>query len=140
MPLPTPKPTVKRIPICRCSRATVSSLKSSSPRAHRAQVPNATFPKVSGDVIQCSPLIRAVAWLPESQVTGVNAAQLADPYFRWIGPDGLQVPLLDLYLVDTQPVVSRARYRYWLVRFNSFVEPIQTVPCGEVEIVDAANP
>jgi hypothetical protein len=107
---------------------------------YRQQVSNAAFPSVSGDVIQCSPLIQSVAWLPEMQAIGANAAQLADPYFRWIGPDGLQVPLLDLYLVDTQPVVSRARYRYWLVRFNSFIEPVQIILCGEVEVVDAANP
>ena len=101
---------------------------------YRSQVANDRFPNVSGDVIQCSPLVNSIAWIP-ALVDGVPVAgELADPLFRWIGPDYPAVPLLDLYLVDTQPVVRGARYRYWLVRFSNLGEPIQTVPCGEVTV------
>jgi hypothetical protein len=101
---------------------------------YRAQVANDRFPNVSGDVVQCSPLIRSIAWV-SSLINARDAyAELVDPLFRWIGPDYPTVPTLDLYLVDTQPVVQGARYRYWLVRFSDLGEPIQTVPCGEVTV------
>lgn len=101
---------------------------------YRTQVANDRFPNVGGDVVQCSPLVRSVAWVA-GRVNGVAvAAKLVDPLFRWIGPDYPTVPTLDLYLVDTQPVVRGARYRYWLVRFSDLGEPIQTIPCGEVTV------
>jgi hypothetical protein len=101
---------------------------------YRQQVVNTNFPNVSGDVVQCSPLVRSIAWL----ALRVNAAdvigQLADPLFRWVGPSFPSAPQVDLYLIDTQPVVQGARYQYWLVRFSDLGEPIQTVPCGEVTV------
>lgn len=65
-----------------------------------------------------------------------HQAVLADPFFRWVGLDFNAPPLnLELYLVDTQPVVTGARYRYWLVRFDATTgEPIHTVPAGEITI------
>ncbi len=102
---------------------------------YRTQVANSAFPNVSGDVIQCSPLIKSIAWI--SYPLGLNGeayGKLVDPLFRWIGPDLPSAPTLDLYLVDTQPVIQGARYRYWLLRFSQFGEPVQTVPCGEVTV------
>ncbi|MBI1841069.1 MAG: hypothetical protein HYR88_09490 [Verrucomicrobia bacterium] len=100
---------------------------------YRQQVPNDTFPNVTDDVAQCSPLVRSIAWMNLRSGGGPDLSVLIDPLFRWIGPDPNN-PRLDLYLVDTQPVVSEARYRYWLVRFNIFGEPVQTIPCGEVTV------
>jgi hypothetical protein len=102
---------------------------------YRMQVANDAFPQVSGDVIQCSPLIRSIAWLPGQVNSQTIYSELADPLFRWVAADfAATPPLLDLYLVDTQPVVGGARYRYWLTRFSDLGEPIQTVPCGEVTV------
>jgi hypothetical protein len=101
---------------------------------YRQQVANDNFSSVSGDVIQCSPLIRSIAWQPGQVNSQVNYSELTDPFFRWVGPDLANAPTLDLYLVDTQPVVIGARYRYWLERFSDLGEPTQTVPCGEVTI------
>ncbi len=101
---------------------------------YRTQVANDRFPAVSGDVIQCSPLINGIAWVSFPSDGNGSAGELADPLFRWVGPDYPTTPVLDLYLVDTQPVVQGARYRYWLVRFSDLGEPIQTVPCGEVTV------
>ncbi len=101
---------------------------------YRTQVPNGRFPAVSGDVIQCSPLINSIAWVSFPSDGNGSAGELADPLFRWVGPDYPTTPVLDLYLVDTQPAVQGARYRYWLVRFSDLGEPIQTVPCGEVTV------
>ena len=100
---------------------------------YRQQVANSAFPQVSGDVIQCSPYIGSVASAHFGD-GGVEDIQLIDPFFRWLAPDPFSPnPSVDLYLVDTQPVIAGAAYRYWLVRFN-LGEPIQTVPCGTVTI------
>lgn len=101
---------------------------------YRQQVANTAFPAVSGDVVQCSPLIRKIAWSYLNQ--NPNIAELADPFFRWVGAAPNDNPkLLELFLIDTQPVVTGARYRYWLLRFDENTgEPAQTIPCGEVTI------
>ena len=84
--------------------------------------------------MQCSPLVRSIAWISLFSDARQQFSELTDPLFRWVGPDLVSAPQLDLYLVDTQPVVQGARYRYWLVRFSELGEPIQTVPCGEVTV------
>ena len=66
-----------------------------------------------------------------------SGAELVDPFFRWVRA-GLHLVSLELYLVDTQPLVGGARYRYWLMRFDARGEPVQTVPCGEVTIREPA--
>jgi hypothetical protein len=102
---------------------------------YRQQVANDNFPAVSDDVIQCSPLISSIAWThPDHMPSG---AELVDPFFRWVRA-GLHLVSLELYLVDTQPLVGGARYRYWLLRFDARGEPVQTVPCGEVTIREPA--
>jgi len=108
---------------------------------YRQQVSNAAFPSVSGDVIQASPLITKIPTISfvDPQLPIWTMSKLMDPFFRWLGPgpDLLLYtvnPKAELYLVDTQPVVTGACYRYWLMRFNSLGEPIQTIPCGEITI------
>jgi hypothetical protein len=101
---------------------------------YRQQVANDAFPAVSGDVIQCSPLVRSIAWEPIVLNARVQLGKLTDPLFCWLGPVPRTAPNLELFLLDTQPVVTGARYRYWLLRFSSLGEPVQTIPCGEVTI------
>jgi hypothetical protein len=103
---------------------------------YRQQVANAAYPAVSGNVIQASPLISKVAWRVFAPPAGVaTGAELVDPFFRWLRNDPDEnTHSTDLYVLDTQPVVIGARYRYWLTRFNNLGEPIQTIPCGEVTI------
>ena len=103
---------------------------------YRQQVVSDAFTAVSGDILQCSPLLSKIAWIRTDN--SPRLAELADPYFRWAGPAPNDFPgLLDLFLVDTQPVTAGARYRYWLVRFDAKTgEPKQTVPCGEVTIAE----
>jgi len=101
---------------------------------YRQQVANSAFPQVSGDVVQCSPFLFGVAWADLSRTKDAQAAALLDPFFRWVAPQGPGSPQVDLYLLDTQPVIGGAAYRYWLVRFSNFGEPIQTVPCGTITI------
>ncbi len=104
---------------------------------YRQQVVNQAFPVVSGDVVQVSPLVSKVAWRPYALNSQVGA-ELVDPFFCWARRDPDQsTHITDLYLVDTQPVVTGASYRYWLTRFNTLGEPIQTIPCGTVVVQPA---
>jgi hypothetical protein len=114
---------------------------------YRQQVANTSFPNVSGDVIQCSPLIGKIAWTRPVSADGQpsnGAAELVDPFFRWFpciwngNAEIGDTRLLSLFLVDTQPVVGGARYRYWLMRFDERGEPVQAIPCGEVTIREPA--
>ena len=43
-------------------------------------------------------------------------------------------PVHGMYLLDTQPVVLGARYRYLLVRFKEDREIDQVIPTNEVEV------
>ena len=59
---------------------------------YRQQVSNDVFPSVSGDVIQCSPLIRSIAWEPIHLNARVQLGKLTDPLFCWLGPEGRSAP------------------------------------------------
>jgi hypothetical protein len=95
---------------------------------YRCQVPNVAYPNVSGDVTQVSPLMEQIAYS-----TSGGAVFLHDPFIRlWREPN---VTLdYDLYLVDTQPVVIGARYKYMLVRFKPNHEIEQVITTNEVEV------
>lgn len=105
---------------------------------YRQQVGNAAFPAVSGNVIQVSPLIQKIATRPFlffANAVPHMGTELVDPFFRWVRNDvNSNTHVTDLYLVDTQPVVTGASYRYWLTCFSNLGEPIQTIPCGTVTI------
>jgi hypothetical protein len=99
---------------------------------YREQVPNAFFPDVSGDIMQVSPMITGTrdASISHGNLIG---RRLLDPYLavRWKAGTGTA----DIFLVDTQPAISGASYRYHLLRFDArSLEPVQTIPCGEVTI------
>lgn len=98
---------------------------------YRQQVANALFPTVPGDVVQVSPLVRKIAWIP-STVSGRNAARLIDPFFalRLNAPPGDIHYSIDLFLLDTQGVVNGARYHYYVVCFGSDGEITQTIDAG----------
>jgi hypothetical protein len=105
---------------------------------YRQQQTNALYPLVSGRVVQTSPLFRKVAGRPVGP-SGADGYELLDPFVATTirvagpnepGPRGW----IDLYLLDTHPVVRGARYRYWLTHFGSNGEPDQTIPAGEVEV------
>jgi hypothetical protein len=108
---------------------------------YRMQVTNALFPRVSGDISQVSPLIETIAWhnpcfLGEGPC---HESRIRDPliralYFEAFGGGDVLVWGFQLCLLDSQPVISGARYKYFLVHFNSQREPDTIFPCGEVTI------
>ena len=103
---------------------------------YRRQVANADFPEVSGDIVQVSPLIKAIGW--EFYDDDGTAAYIRDPF---IGIRYRDVPntindSLDMFLLDTQPAIEGAAYHYYLVRFRDDGEVDSVVDAGEITIED----
>lgn len=121
---------------------------------YRIQVPSTTYPEVSDVVVQCSPKINLIAY----ENISTEFRRLRDPYIGVTGvgldpiglvqtiPKLLPVPdqseinpdntyaHLNLYLLDTKPVINGAKYRYWMVRFLDNGEPASVIDAGDVEI------
>ena len=88
---------------------------------------------VSGDIIQCSPLMESIAF----EKSGTSAI-IWDPFVIY---DGISVNLgsgtinyLNTYLRDTQPVLAGARYKYVLVRFGKDGEIAEVLGTNEMEV------
>ena len=96
----------------------------------RYQVPNTSWPSVSGDVYQVTPLIEGLASMPSTfQEQPVYAVH--DPYFFLI-PEPTTPNGYHLWVKDTQPVVQGATYRYLLVRFTDRGELGRVIPLDPV--------
>ena len=103
---------------------------------YRRQVANADFPEVSGDIVQVSPLVKAIGW--EFYNDDGTAAYIRDPF---IGIRYRDVPntindSLDMFLLDTQPVIEGGAYHYYLVRFRDDGEVDSVIDAGEITIED----
>ena len=100
---------------------------------YRQQITNINFPKVSGDVTQVSPLVEKLALRRFNygyEVVDSLIGRSADPE---------TVPTEEnlgygMYLFDTQPVISGAAYKYFLVRFKANHEVDQIIPAGSVTL------
>jgi hypothetical protein len=98
---------------------------------YRQQVTNVHFPRVSGTVIQVSPLIERLPW------AFTNATFQSSIPDRLIGNS---VELVNNQFVqflcvrDLQPVRHGAKYRYFVARFNAKRELEEIIPAGEVEL------
>jgi hypothetical protein len=103
---------------------------------YRYQVTNANFPVVSGDVTQVSPLMEKIAFQQTTQAPYGAVTILRDPFVGVFqnGSTPFGSPIYDLYLLDTQPVVTGARYGYLLVRFGDNREIEEVIPTNEVEL------
>ncbi|MCC7376800.1 MAG: hypothetical protein IT581_19225 [Verrucomicrobiales bacterium] len=106
---------------------------------YRQQVTNAEFPRVSGDVVQVTPLVGKIAAAALADGSGFEFLDPALGLTLHLAPRDPEVnvsraPGIDVHLLDEHPVVRGARYRYWLVHFDGQGEPDQTLPAGEVEV------
>ncbi len=103
---------------------------------YRQQVTNAFFPKVSGDIIQASPMIERLPWSTLNILGDHFTVFIADRLIAAAlerSPD-FQFLYTYLYLRDQQPVLLGARYRYFLVRFKANREVDYIIPTNEIEI------
>ncbi|MDF3128319.1 hypothetical protein P0Y35_03835 [Kiritimatiellaeota bacterium B1221] len=98
---------------------------------YRRQVPSDSFPDVSGDVVQVSPLIEQIS----SQFEAPGTLILRDPFFVALPELGNDNPVFgDLYFKDTQPVIRGAAYQHYMVLFNDRYEPYRVIPLDVVEV------
>jgi hypothetical protein len=106
--------------------------------AYRYQETNSYFPKVSGDIVQISPMMERIAYNSFNHPQLGQNSFIYDPfidvlpssYFEAPGSFGRNV----IVLYDTQPVVLGARYRYLLVRFGPNREIAEVIPTTTVDV------
>lgn len=109
---------------------------------YRQQVPNAAFPKVSGSVIQVSPMLERLPWSYYPGNFGAvqipTRTSIADLLIaggtELITQSGTYAFVNYLYLRDQQPVMVGASYHYYVVRFNSKHEVAETIDAGVVTV------
>ncbi len=105
---------------------------------YRQQVASERFPEANGATVQVSPMLREIAW----GVDGGDYSEIRDPFIGVVTRYGGNAPdsggkWLDFFLLDTQPVVKGARYRYTLLRFDAGNgEILESIDAGEVLIPD----
>lgn len=96
---------------------------------YRYQVANAAKPTVSNDVVQVTPLMEQIA-IQHTSKMGTDYTLVHDP-FVCIAPQTSLVPAdpgtHDIYLLDRQPVMRGATYRYVIVRLNDSTKEIDRV-------------
>lgn len=103
---------------------------------YRVQVPNERFPQVPGDVVQVSPMIHQIAQI-EDGPPGPSTV-VTDPFIAILprtetGLSGtISVANHDVFLLDRQPVIAHARYKYFLVRFSPTKEIERVIVTNEV--------
>jgi hypothetical protein len=101
---------------------------------YRYQVANPNYPVVSGNVVQVSPLMENIAYqLLGTAASGTNTIIL-DPFINASFTQSQGVTAIWLWLKDTQPQVSGARYKYILARFKTNHEIDQLIPSNEVDV------
>jgi hypothetical protein len=97
---------------------------------YREQLTNSLFPRVSGDVVQVTPLIERIPWMMDTN----RIVTIPDRLFA--GFTEYHAPLYHyyFYLRDLQPVQLGAAYRYFVVHFNDQREIQEIIPAGDVEL------
>jgi hypothetical protein len=95
--------------------------------------PLANYPTVPGDVVQVSPLMENIAFLSEPKTGGGTGLTIYDPFIHVVSPNTAVSTLL--YLKDTTPVISGARYQYLLVLMDPFTHEVAHVlPLPPIDI------
>ncbi len=100
---------------------------------YRYQVPNAKLPRVSGDVVQVSPLIEEIAYRQVSSTT----IEVCDPFIEILVPTAFgnsSAAEYQIFLLDTQPVISGATYVYLVVQYDERREPKRVIPLAPLLI------
>jgi len=97
---------------------------------YREQLTNSLFPRVSGDVVQVTPLIERIPWSIDSD----SVVTIPDRLFAGFSEYHLPNYYYYFYVRDLQPVQLGAAYRYFVVRFNGQREIQEIIPAGDVLI------
>jgi hypothetical protein len=82
------------------------------------------------DIIQASPMIRAISWAYDPPGTP-TLALFIDPFVSAAMLEPAVTPLAaDLCLFDNSPVAAGATYQYYLVHFSEALEPDLIIDAG----------
>lgn len=106
---------------------------------YRVQVPNAYFPNVPGDVVQVSPLMENIAQKVVVDISG-TANVVSDAFITILPATVTGLPRTigtseqDILLMDRQPVIKGARYKYLLVRFGPDKEIERVITTNTVDV------
>ena len=102
---------------------------------YRQQVANSAFPKVSGSLIQVTPLIEHLAWKLTLRPLSTTVEDLL------IAAGNERIPFSDswrpayyIYLRDQQPVMIGASYHYFVMRMSEKHEIAEIIDAGIVTI------
>ncbi|MES2598689.1 MAG: hypothetical protein V4662_25370 [Verrucomicrobiota bacterium] len=102
---------------------------------YRVQVPSAYYPSVPGDLVQVTPLMEKIAQYDQAGTTTVTDSFIA---LLASGDTGLPRTISgsdqDIFLLDRQPVLKQARYKYLLVRFGPDKEIERVIVTNEIEV------
>ena len=104
---------------------------------YRVQVANTSFPIVPGDIVQVTPLMERIAYKKDGAFT---RNQITDPWISILHES--DSPLTgtsanfdhDIFLMDRQPVLKGARYKYLLVRFSPSKEIERVIVTNTVDV------
>ena len=102
---------------------------------YRVQIANANFASVSGDIVQVSPLMERIAQYdngPNTRVTDPFIAILHESDSPLTGTAGNFDH--DIFLLDRQPVLKGATYKYLLVRFSPTKEIERVIVTNTVDV------
>jgi hypothetical protein len=104
---------------------------------YRVQVANTNFSVVPGDIVQVTPMMERIAYVKNIMNGNV---EVTDPWITILHES--DSPLTgtnpnydhDIYLVDRQPVLKGARYKYLLVRFSPNKEIERVIVTNTVDV------
>jgi len=104
---------------------------------YRQQVANTNFPHVTGNLVQCSPLIEKIPYSLDFHPFNRSAVTILD---RLIATTEIPAcPTCDnfisvLVLRDQQPAIHGATYQYYVMRFNDKREVDEVIPTNQVYV------
>jgi hypothetical protein len=109
---------------------------------YRYQETNQFFPIASGDLTQVTPMMESIAYTVGNDPIFGTSALIYDPFIDVYSASLLNLPDLGgagvarnaLTLLDTQPVLIGAKYRYLLVRFGADREITEVFVTPPVEV------
>jgi len=101
---------------------------------YRQQVTNAAFPRVSGSLMQVTPLLEHLAYGKSPATNSEITITIYDRLIAGGSEDEGDYSRPFLYLRDQQPVALGASYQYFVVRLNDQHEVSEIIPAGLVTI------